>query len=67
MSHSLPNVFSLLRVKCLPCSFHILPINGLSEVMGMIAETVLRKIVRERRMVTPGNKNYKISERAFSD
>jgi hypothetical protein len=29
------------------------PINGLSEVMGMIAETVLRKIVRERRMVTP--------------
>jgi hypothetical protein len=29
------------------------PINGLSEVMGMIAETVLREIVRERRMVTP--------------
>ena len=31
----------------------ILPTRGLSDVMGMIAETVLRKMVKERRMVTP--------------
>ena len=27
--------------------------RGLSEVMGMISDTVLRKMVRERRIVTP--------------
>ena len=31
----------------------ILPTRGLSDVMGMIAETVLRKMVKDRRMVTP--------------
>jgi hypothetical protein len=30
-----------------------LPINGLSEVMGMIAETVFKNIVRDSRIVTP--------------
>ena len=30
-----------------------LPMRGLSEVTGMIEDTVLRNIVRERRMVTP--------------
>ena len=30
-----------------------LPIKGLSEVIGIISETVLRKIVRESRIVTP--------------
>ena len=30
-----------------------LPMRGLSEVTGMMEETVLRNIVRERRMVTP--------------
>ena len=39
--------------------FDELPISGLSEVMGMIAETVFRNIVRERRIVTPG-KNTRI-------
>ena len=31
----------------------MLPMRGLSEVMGMISDTVLRKMVRERRIVTP--------------
>lgn len=30
-----------------------LPIRGLADVMGMSAVTALRKIVRERRIVTP--------------
>ena len=30
-----------------------LPINGLDEVIGIISETVFRKIVRESRIVTP--------------
>ena len=29
--------------------------RGLSEVIGMIADTVFRNIVRERRIVTPIN------------
>ena len=29
--------------------------RGLSEVIGMIADTVFRNIVSERRMVTPVN------------
>ena len=40
-------------LKCLLLILQ-LPINGLSEVMGMIAETVFKNIVKERRMVTPG-------------
>ena len=40
-------------LKC-PLLILQLPINGLSEVMGMIAETVFKNIVKERRMVTPG-------------
>jgi hypothetical protein len=32
-----------------------LPIKGLSDVIGIISDTVLRKIVRERRIVTPEN------------
>ena len=34
-----------------------LPIRGLSEVMGMIDETVFRNIVRDNSMVTPNNNN----------
>ena len=30
-----------------------LPINGLSEVMGIISDTVFRNIVRDRSIVTP--------------
>jgi|LakMenE01Jun11ns_1017448.scaffolds.fasta_scaffold9581004_2 hypothetical protein len=30
-----------------------LPIRGLSEVIGMIEDTVFKNIVRESRMVTP--------------
>jgi hypothetical protein len=30
-----------------------LPISGLSEVIGMIEDTVFKNIVRESRMVTP--------------
>jgi hypothetical protein len=30
-----------------------LPMRGLSEVIGMIDDTVFKNIVRERRMVTP--------------
>ena len=33
----------------------ILPMSGLSEVMGMMTCTVLRKMVMERRMVTPAD------------
>ena len=29
------------------------PIKGLSDVIGIIDDTVLRKMVRDRRMVTP--------------
>ena len=32
--------------------------RGLSEVTGMMEETVLRNIVRESRMVTPNNKRW---------
>ena len=31
----------------------ILPTRGLSDVMGMIVVTELRKIVKDKRMVTP--------------
>jgi len=33
--------------------------SGLSEVIGMIAETVFRNIVSERRIVTPETDIYK--------
>jgi hypothetical protein len=33
--------------------YYILPIRGLSEVIGMISETVLRNIVRDRRVFIP--------------
>ena len=33
----------------------ILPMSGLSEVMGMMTCTVLRKMVMDRRMVTPAH------------
>jgi hypothetical protein len=32
-----------------------LPINGLSEVIGIISDTVFRNIVKDRRIVTPEN------------
>ena len=32
-----------------------LPIKGLSEVIGMIDETVFRKIVNDNKTVTPEN------------
>ena len=32
---------------------HVLPINGLDEVIGIISETVFRKIVKESSIVTP--------------
>ena len=32
---------------------HFLPINGLDEVIGIISETVFRKIVKESSIVTP--------------
>ena len=32
------------------------PIKGLSEVIGIIDETVLRNIVRDNRIVTPSSK-----------
>ena len=32
-----------------------LPINGLSEVIGIISDTVLRNMVNDRRIVTPEN------------
>ena len=36
-----------------------LPISGLSEVIGMMEDTVFKNIVRESRMVTPvRNLNY---------
>ena len=35
----------------------LLPINGLDEVIGMISDTVFRKIVRDSRIVTPENNN----------
>ena len=38
-----------------------LPISGLSEVTGMIEETVFRNMVRERRIVTPANNLVKRS------
>ena len=31
----------------------LLPINGLEEVIGIISETVFRKIVRDNKIVTP--------------
>ena len=37
-------------------SLTFLPMRGLSEVTGMMDETVLRKMVRESRMVTPEDK-----------
>ena len=30
-----------------------LPINGLSDVIGIISDTVFRKIVKDSRIVTP--------------
>ena len=36
-------------------STSFLPINGLDEVIGMISDTVFRKIVRDSRIVTPEN------------
>ena len=36
------------------CQWHsVLPIKGLSEVIGMISDTVLRNIVRDSKIVTP--------------
>ena len=36
------------------CHWHsVLPIKGLSEVIGMISDTVLRNIVRDSKIVTP--------------
>jgi len=43
------------------CRLH-LPTRGLSEVIGMIAETVLRNIVSDRRIVTPAIAISKISK-----
>ena len=42
-----------------------LPINGLSEVIGIISDTVFRKIVKDRRIVTPENVALPIS--SFSE
>ena len=36
----------------------LLPIKGLSLVIGIISDTVFRKIVRERRIVTPENQTF---------
>ena len=42
------------------------PIKGLSDVIGMISETVLRNIVRESKIVTPteclSNQNTKFKK-----
>ena len=37
----------------LSVSDRVLPIKGLSEVIGMISDTVLRNIVRDSKIVTP--------------
>ena len=36
----------------------LLPIKGLSLVIGMISDTVFRNIVSERRIVTPENQSF---------
>ena len=38
----------------------LLPMRGLSEVIGMIDETVFRKMVSDRRMVTPNKLEQQI-------
>ena len=44
----------LLKILLLKLSqTHFLPINGLDEVIGIISETVFRKIVKESSIVTP--------------
>ena len=39
-----------------------LPINGLSDVIGIISDTVFRKIVKDSRIVTPEtfNQHFRI-------
>ena len=37
---------------------YLVPIKGLSEVIGIIDETVFRKMVRDRRIVTPNIGNF---------
>ena len=46
------NIERVTDAEVIP-SLASLPMRGLSEVTGMMEETVLRNIVRERRMVTP--------------
>ena len=48
---------TLYNCKLLLNSTTCLPINGLDEVIGMISDTVIRKIVRDSRIVTPENIN----------
>ena len=45
--------------------FLFLPIRGLSEVIGMIICTVLRKIVIESNIVTPAIVNIFITKNIF--
>ena len=55
MGQKLINLGTLLggnRYLCYDLCFR-LPISGLSEVTGIIEDTVFRNIVRERRIVTP--------------
>ena len=42
-------------IEWLHLTLSFLPINGLDDVMGIISETVFRKIVRESSIVTPKN------------
>ena len=41
------------------------PIKGLSDVIGIIDETVLRKMVRDSRIVTPKQKKIIVATSSF--
>ena len=49
-----PSLYFLAEVKCI---YNCLPNNGLSEVTGIVADTMFKNTVRLRRIVTPGMKS----------
>ena len=50
-------IFMILMILNFLFILVVWPISGLFEVMGMIDETVFRKMVSDSRIVTPENKN----------
>ena len=49
-----PSLYFLAEVECI---YKCLPNNGLSEVTGIVADTMFKNTVRLRRIVTPGMKS----------